>query len=403
MSPIITATKIIAAVGLIAVTAACGADPAGSAVAAEPVVELSELDVGAYRTEPVDMGLPKNMPAARFMEANRLASAMPLPYEVDPMLTVGEAGTTHSFLEVGQFHLSPIFHWLHEETFNDAAKDFIAGFSTIGRSDEERIFSYELVNSTLIFPDNESAEHAAAALSKAELYGAGPTEGSSLPEYPDAFAKWQPETQSLISWKASGQYVLITIVEHNENAELGISDLPFLTTLSQKSIAATVESLQEFTPTPVDRLMATPVDPDNIRGLSLERPLGDSFENIPGGFDLHGALHLADNPKEIAQLYRDNGVDRVVLGAGKLVRATDSGAAQRIFQAESRSDKFWHSVDPPTNLPNAKCLQHKGPRDRIRFYCHVQFERYVASEWSGQIRDAHQRISAQYSILANSK
>ncbi|NKY48173.1 DUF7373 family lipoprotein [Nocardia cerradoensis] len=400
------AAKIIAAIGLAAATAmssACGTDTDATKVT-DPVVDLAQLDVGGYSTKPVDLGLPKNMYVARFMEANRLGNVLPLPYEVDPKLTVGESSDTHAFLDVGpEFHLSEMFRWLHEETFNDAAKNYVAGFSTLGSSNEAYSLSYELVNSVLLFTDNESARNAAEQLSKAEFYKDGPTEQTTLPKYPASIAKWRPVQQVLASWTVDDRYVIVTIADNYENSELGVSDLPFLSDLSQKSIAASIDALRNFTPTPVADLMKVPVDPDKLRGRALRRPEGDSFANVPGIFDLRGALQLAAEPRATEKLYRDNGVDRVAFDAGELLQAKDSEAAQKIFESRTHPDKFMHVVDPPKNLPNAVCLQYKGPEINVRYYCHVRYQRYSAIVWSQQLRDAQQRISAQYAILANSK
>lgn len=406
MKSLTVAAKIIAAIGLTAATvmvSACGTDTDATKVT-DPVVDLAQLDVGGYSTKPVDLGLPKNMYVARFMEANRLGSVLPLPYEVDPKLTVGQSSGTHAFLDVGpEFHLSSMFRWLHEENFNAVTKNFVGGFTTLGSSDEAYSLSYELADSVLLFSDTESARYAAGELSKADFYDEGAVEPTTLAKYPDTVARWKPEQQTLATWTAHDKYVIVTIVENFENKELGVSDLPSLTDLAQRSIAATTDRLRGFTPTPVDQLMKVPVDPDGVRGRALRRPEGDSFQNVPGTFDLHGAMQLIDDPQAIEKLYRDNGVDRVAYDAGEVVRAKDKAAAERILELRSAPGKFMRRVDPPKNLPNAKCLNYKGPDTNVRYYCHVRYDRYSAVVWSQQLRDAQQRISAQYSILANSK
>ncbi|WP_227984261.1 DUF7373 family lipoprotein [Nocardia spumae] len=406
MKPLAAAARIIAAIGLtaaVATSVACGSD-SDAAEVTDPAVDLTQLDIGAYKDKPVDLGLPKNMYVARFMEANRLASVLPLPYEVDPKLTVGSSSGTHAFLDVGpQFHLSSMFRWLHEENFNDAVKNYVGGFTTMGSSNESYSLSYELASSVLLFGDADSARNAAGELSKTQFYDDGQIDPTTLAKYPDTVARWQPAQQRLATWTATDRYVIVTIVDNYENSQLGISDLPSLTDLAEKSIGATIDRMRKFSPTPVDQLMKVPVDPDNVRGLALPRPEGDSFENVPGTFDLHGAMQLADQPKEIEALYRENGVDRVAFGAGELARAKDRAAAQRILENRTHPTKFMHPVDSPKNLPNAVCLKYKGPETNVRFYCHVRHDRYTAIVWSQQLRDAQQRISAQYSILANSK
>ncbi|AHH15784.1 hypothetical protein NONO_c09770 [Nocardia nova SH22a] len=404
MKLLATTARFVTTVGMtvaLVSSAACGSD---SDAVTDPVVDLTKLDLGAYQGKPADLGLPKNMYVARFMEANRLGDVLPLPHEVDPNLTVGEASETHAFLDVGkEFHLGPIFRWLHEENFNSSVRNYVGGFATSASSNEAYTLSYELVSSALLFSDPESARVAAGELSKADFYGDVPVEPTALEKYPDSVARWQPAKQLLTTWTANDKYVIITNVINHENAELGVSDPKFLTDLAAKSIAATTDSLRNFKPTPVDQLMKTPVDPDNVRSLALRRPTGDSFINIPGTFDLHGAMQFAPNPKILEKAYRDNGVDRVAFDAGELVRAKDSAAAQKIFEERSAANRLMRKVESPKGLPNAVCLNYKGPDTKIRYYCHVRYGRYAAVVFSQQLLDAQQRISAQYSILANSK
>ncbi|MGY2061490.1 DUF7373 family lipoprotein, partial [Nocardia gipuzkoensis] len=182
----------------VSVAAACGSDTGGKG-ASDPVIDLGQLDVGKYATQPRDLGVPGNDGLARFLEAERVGNILPLPNEIDPNLKYGVANT-HAFLNPKEAHLSPMFHWLHEGTFTDAAKNFISGFSSLGQSDKLNNYSYELVNSALLFTDENSARDAAAALSQTEFYGDGPVEPVQLDKQPGSVARWQPSTQALVSW-----------------------------------------------------------------------------------------------------------------------------------------------------------------------------------------------------------
>ncbi|MGV9674754.1 DUF7373 family lipoprotein [Nocardia sp. NPDC003482] len=388
---------MVATVGL----SACGSDSSGAGVS-DPVVDLGQLDVGKYSTQPRDLGVPNNEGLARFMEAERLGNAMPLPYDIDPNLKFG-VPNTHAFLDTDNSHLSPMFHWLHEQGFADAAKNYISGFSTFSQSDANRVWSYQLVNTGLLFKDENSARDAAAALSQTEFYGDGPVEPAPLDKHPNSVARWQPSSQSLAAWTASGRVVLVTIVSHVENSMIGASDLPFLTALAQKAIDTTTDRLRDYRPNPPDALMTVPVDWDNMRGRALRRPDGDSFENVPGVYDQHGALNFVDNAETAGNLYREFGVDRVAFDGTILVRTRDADAARKMFAKTATPERLSRSADAPKNLPNAKCFQYKGPEPYARFTCYVRYDRFTATAVSQQLLDAQQRISAQYAILASSK
>ncbi|BCK53164.1 hypothetical protein NWFMUON74_09360 [Nocardia wallacei] len=386
-----------------AVTTACGSEQS-AAPTADPPVDITKLDVGPYATTPRKLDAPSGMPVARFMEAERLAGVLPLPIEIDPALRYGEPGLVHAFLEVSDaYHLSPMFRWLDEKQFNTAAPNFVAGFSTSASSDKKQALSYELVNSVLIFPDDSSARSAATELSKAGFYDED-AEPTSLDKYPEAVARRQPTRQTLVSWLASGKFVIVTIAQHHENRILGVSDFRPLATVTEKAIAATLPTLEKFVPTPPDKLMTIPVDRENMRSRSLRRPEGDGFTNIPGAYDVHGALQFAEDVEESRRHYAQAGVDLVALDGADLFRTKDATAARRLFEENTQSTRFLRHAPTPVGLPNARCFEYKGPSlGYLRYTCHLHYGRFMASVASNQLQDVQQRLSAQYAILATSK
>ncbi|NEW48060.1 hypothetical protein GV794_16980 [Nocardia cyriacigeorgica] len=379
----------------------CGSD----SEAAAPAVDLAQLDVGGYTTLPRELGEPKNNWVPRFVEAQRLGNIMPLPVEIDPKF-VHQGPATHAFLLPGESHLSPIHRWITEENFANDAKGFIAGFSATAQSNKAPALASTLSTNVLIFPDAKSATDAAANLSRARFFRDEdfPVEPAKLDKYPAAHVRWQPGMQTLVSWLAEDEFVIVNISYNAEAKMLGESDLPGLSTLSEKAIAATSTSLEKFEPTPPDKLMENSIDPDGMRSISLRRPEGESFMNVPGTYDLHGSLHFPTNPLERKTELVDAGVDRVAYDAGELYRAADAESAQELKDKSSELNRYFRGADSPKGLPQATCMEYKGPAEgAIRFYCHVAYDRYYAFMGAEQLLDAQQRISAQYAILANSK
>ncbi|MBF6438682.1 DUF7373 family lipoprotein [Nocardia cyriacigeorgica] len=380
----------------------CGSDTE----AAEPAVDLTQLDVGGYATLPRELGAPKNKDVPRFVEAQRLGNVIPLPVEIDPKLVYQPPGAVRPFLLPDESHGSPIHRWIKEDNFANDAKGFISGFSATGQSNKVNSLAYTLSTSVMIFSDAKSATDAAANLSRAGFYDDDkyPVEPAKLDEHPAAQVRYQPGMQVLASWLAQDRFVIVTIVSNYENKLLGESDLPGLSALSEKAITATSAALEKFEPTPPDKMMENSIDPDGMRSISLRRPEGDSFLNVPGTYDLHGALHFPTDPVQRRQELEAAGVDRVAHDAGELYRTADAESAQELMDKSSQLNRFFRSADSPKGLPQATCTEYKGPaQGAIRFYCHVTYDRYYAFMGAEQLLDAQQRISAQYAILANSQ
>ncbi|WP_280453390.1 DUF7373 family lipoprotein [Nocardia cyriacigeorgica] len=383
------------------VATSCGSDTE----AATPAVDLTQLDVGGYPTLPRQLGAPKNKDVPRLVEAQRLANIMPLPVEIDPRFGYQGPGT-RTFLLPDESHLSPIHRWISEEHFADDAKGFISGFSATAQSTKASALATTLSSTVLIFTYPAAATHAAAKLSRARFLrdDKGPVEPAKLNKFPAAHVRWQPGQQTLASWLAQDEFVIVTIAYNAEALMLGESDLPGLSALAEKAITATSTSLEKFEPTPADKLMENSIDPDGMRSISLARPMGDSFVNVPGTYDLHGSLHFPTDPVERKQELVDAGVDRVAHDAGELYRTADAESAQELKDKSSQLNRMFRSAPAPKGLPQATCTEYKGPaQGAIRFYCHVAFDRYYAFMAAEQLLDAQQRISAQYAILANSK
>ncbi|WP_280484299.1 DUF7373 family lipoprotein [Nocardia cyriacigeorgica] len=383
------------------IATSCGSDTE----AATPAVDLTQLDVGGYPTLPRQLGAPKNKDVPRLVEAQRLANIMPLPVEIDPRFGYQGPGT-RTFLLPDESHLSPIHRWISEEHFADDAKGFISGFSATAQSTKASALATTLSSNALIFPFAPAPTYPGAKLSRARFLrdDKGPVEPAKLDKFPAAHVRWQPGQQTLASWLAQDEFVIVTIAYNAEALMLGESDLPGLSALAEKAITATSTSLEKFEPTPADKLMENSIDPDGMRSISLARPMGDSFVNVPGTYDLHGSLHFPTDPVERKQELVDAGVDRVAHDAGELYRTADAESAQELKDKSSQLNRMFRSAPAPKGLPQATCTEYKGPaQGAIRFYCHVAFDRYYAFMAAEQLLDAQQRISAQYAILANSK
>lgn len=387
------------AAGLVALSvsaAGCGSDSPPPT----PVVDVSHLDVGSYATAPREIGKP-GFDRARLSEGQRLASFVPLPMDIDPRFTVQSGSGTNvtlGFIEtVYALELSA-------DPFRAITPGFIAGFYSLGYSESDILIATSLTNTVLLFSDQQAATLAAPALAQAVAEKKGLSAPVAIGNRPDAFAFWKPGTQELYAFQASGQYVIYTTIRDRAKILLETTDLPAMVALTEKSFDTVGTRLREFRPTPRDKLTDVPLDRDGMLGRSLTRPREDDWSNPPGLYDRTGALHMSDDPLSDKKLFEEAGVDWIANSAGNVYRAEDSAGAQLIRDRHSELSKLYRRIDPPKNLPDARCREFRAKNSLVlRFHCVVSYDRYTAEVRSGQLIDVQQRISAQYAILTKAK
>ncbi|MGW4246851.1 DUF7373 family lipoprotein [Nocardia sp. NPDC004722] len=394
------AAAAVLAVSVLA-SAGCGSE---SHAAENKTVDLSKLDTGSYPTKPKDATTSDPGKRGRMLEALRLGNILPLGSDIDPALVRNGSGT-HAFVEANSFN-----KYLNVDHFVDDARGFIAGFATSARPSEDASLGYTLTNAVMIFDSETSATAAAAALAHSGFALKAGTEVGPLQssQHPAAQIIWAPAEQRLGSWYPSGKFVVFTMVDQVENVSVeqafGVAPEPAPLALADKAIDVTIDRLKNFQPTSPDKLTGLPLDPDGMVRLTLPSPAGDlGGDGFPGAVDQHGIMHWMGDTVFYKALFDKTGVDRVSDGAGFLVRAKDEASA-RAFTDGVSTARFQQLIDPPAELPSARCVKYHGPDENAApFHCYVAYGRYSATVWAMQQQDAYQRISAQYAILANDK
>ncbi|GAB3207363.1 DUF7373 family lipoprotein [Nocardia tengchongensis] len=402
----VRAAAAVALAVSVLVSAGCGS---GSHAAEQAPVDLTKLDVGSYPTQPKDIK-PKDPTAwAKYLEAFRLGNTMPLAQDIDPALT-HNVPDVNPFIDAGDFLAdqavgnTAAFGWLNMTEFNANTPGLIAGFQTGARSDADSVISYELKVAVMAFDSDNAAATAAGALARS---GFGKNEGAESAHstlYPSAQITWIPQTQALASWYPTGKLIILALVINHENSLLGQSDQPGLLALSDKAISVTADRMKAFQPTPPEKLPDLPVDPQSMLRMTVHRPSGDQAAfGFDGMLDTHGAILAAEDPSDARARFEKTGVDFVSYGAGQVVRARDSTAAEN-YIADKATTRFQRRIDPPSGLSVARCVEYHGPSSgEFPFHCYAAYGRYAAEVWSSQKQDVYQRISAQYAMLANSK
>ncbi|MFB8280829.1 DUF7373 family lipoprotein [Nocardia colli] len=377
-------------------TAGCGSDTPPP----PQTIDVNQLDVGSYATESREIGKP-GRDRARVTEGQRLAGFVPLPMDIDSQFSVqyrsapdGLLGFVESVYSLG----------LSTEVFTQSAPGFVAGFYSAAYSEKDLQIAKTLENTVLLFSDQQTATSAAGALARAVAAKQGLSEPVEIGKYRDALAFWKPGTQELHSFRANGPFVIYTETTDAAKIAVETTDLPAMVTLVEKSLDTVGSRLREFTPIPPDYLASIPLDHDGMLGRSLPRPHEDGWRNPPGLYDRAGALHLSSDPAQDKKLFDDAGVDWLANNGGFLYRAKNPQGAQLIRDSHSTPDKLYRRIDPPKNLPDARCREFRPKPVLItRFHCVATYDRYAAEVWSDQLIDVRQRISAQYAILAKEK
>lgn len=397
--------------GLVAslvVTTACGSDSEKPA-ATQPTVDLSQLDVGNNRTTFKEYGKPNSPEQAKLVAAMRLGNQLPLPHEIDPESKYPPAAVSDAVRTFIQYKSSAIKLRMRanlDQLDETAGKGLICGFVTTARSSDVPSLAYELENLVMLYDTAENAAAGANALADAEMASEAGNEPIQIGKFPTARGQVNPGGPGqLRSWYAVGRYVIFTYVYDSVMGALKTADQAKLVALAEKSIETISPRIKEFPAVTADKLMDQDVDPDGVLGRALHTvSVDENQRGIPGVYDRHGGLQLSSYPVEDAKLFEETGVDRVAWQGGFVFRARDAAGAQKVAAERAKLSRVFRSVESPKNLPFARCIEYVGPeRFATKYYCTVSFDRYAAWQAANQLNDLHQRISAQYAVLASAK
>ncbi|UGT53532.1 DUF7373 family lipoprotein [Nocardia asteroides] len=394
----------------IAATTGCGSDDGGTS--AQPTIDVTKLDVGNLPVEPKVYGKPTNMDMAGMVEAMRIGNAMPLPMEIEPEAKYAPSAMGGAVRIFVDYESAAIKSRMSADPakLNERAPGFITGFVTTARSNAEPALAYELDNIAMLFNTEQDAAKAAEAFAAEEAAtdpdAYFPQVGTGVGHLNDVRAQMSPKWPGMIkSWKPIGRFVIFTYVYDSVMGTLKTADEQKLVARAQKSINTIAPALQKFTPTPVDKMMDLDVDPDGMLGRAMHTISLDSNQRgIPGAYDRHGGLQLTGDTEDMAKLFEESGVDRVSWQGNFVFRAKDPAGAAKIVDYFGDSSKFLRDAPAPANLPTAKCLEYVGPdKFATKYYCSVSYDRYATQVAATQLIDVHQRVAAQYTILAKAK
>lgn len=390
-------------VAVLVLAAGCGSDDEAAVPAPPPPVDLAQLDVGPYSTQPRDFGKVKNMTQAQSIEASRLAKYVPLPMEIDARLVHTSPMTARVFTDTTALNNMLGFGDERPDRFKAGAQDLIAGVVSLA-GNKPHDLGFDLANIVMIFPDEQKAAAAATAMEHNLFELDSAHEPVQLPKYPAAHAHWKPGEQAINSWYATGRLVVYTWMYDYAKLYLKKTDKAALVDIVQQSLDKVVPAVSGFTPTPFDKLMDLDVDPDAMLRRTVQRPDTDSWLDTPGVYDARTTLLFSENPESDRALFERLGVDRMADYGTRLYRTRDAASADALRDELVSLGKRFTASDAPKNLPAARCVEYIGRQHAaFRYYCAVSHDNYAAWFYSEQLTDVHQRISAQYALLVNAR
>ncbi|MFI6871659.1 hypothetical protein [Nocardia sp. NPDC050406] len=375
----------VTALAITLLAAGCGSDREPAAAS----VDEKALNWGNYPTVPRDMAALADAESGAVQESIRLAEHVPLPMEIDSRLTARQSASalTPSSLP-------------NVKGFASGAPGLVAGWQTFAQRGSDAALGLDLSVSHSI-ARFDSREHAVRAMNfmadtvDPEYPNQGPL---TVPGYGDARAVLG-FLDAVKVWLAYDDYVIWLRLSHQIAAPDGPAPL---LDLAERLIDKQIELLRSYQPTPVDRLGEVPADIDGLRGRAL--PDDNQRLRVKSGiYSARAALHTQTDPGRSRRAFTEAGVDLVATEYATLYRTAGADEARGLaanFLAELSAK--YTAADSPLGLPTAQCLRITDPESYANPHvCYLVYDRYVAEVYATQQQDLHQRVSAQYLLLAH--
>ena len=388
--------------------------------------DVSRMDTGQYATVP-------NHPYPRagddrlkqgLLESQRLAEVTVGPWQINPKLVLRgtelDAGITARFYNADLMRNNGAF----DEPLPDIAgrNGLMAGFASLRfaptADPKSPVKFWSLLTAVMRFPDPAAAATAAAQMAAAyppPSLASGPRQAVQIGADPNALAATWPLSdgrEMVTSFATKGELVLY------QASTLVPGNLLNGTLLNAKSVVDSALSKQKnllanFVPTPADKLPELPMDPS---GYLMARLIDNPSGSVPGSIGVwtpQSWLHIEDNPIEAAPWLRDAGVDWVGQRLSTVYRTRDGAAAETLLHEVVNEVRFTAPAKPAgevPGLPRARCFERPTgiPADAAatmkrvfwHYKCAAAAGRYVFTVYADTLKDAAQRLSAQYRILA---
>ncbi|MFE1593166.1 hypothetical protein [Nocardia sp. NPDC058705] len=387
-----------ALIAVVTVASACGSD--ADSESSTPSVDLSQLETGSYQSTPRDPNMSKADATGQAIEAVRLGAAVPLPYDVDRSYAFQRLNSPRlrstSKLPGSMTKIDPA-------EFHEVTDGLIAGWKSSGERREQPFLGRQAWIHVYRFETEAQAAIAAERIpAKQQKLGTG--QRVEIPGYPAARNNWAGSV--LDSWMAKGPMVFGVRIDDPMTEP---PDPAAAIDFTQKAYAKIIEMQAGYSPTPVDKIAALPIDTDGMLSRTLPGEEDHRIDPlVPEGAvePTQAALARDEFPGTTKPALVDAGVDLISSEStlARVYRAENTKAAQRLMAALIEPySRFMKPIDSPRNLPDAKCFDRKdssASSSGLTPICYVVYDRFLARVTASSVQDLHHRTAAQYKLLA---
>lgn len=366
-------------------------------------IDVRALEVGTYPIDKHDYSQDSGGKGA-LLEGMRMSDAVVPTVRIDPMLKFGRGSTVVTDAEQALNFVAKV----SKPVFDN--RKLIVGYAASGADRPDPAGQSNpapdataVTNALFRFPDEATAKLAARELEDVDIAISPDNRKLSSRKYPDAHIHWRPGVPTVGTFMAHKEFVISLFIQRPT------ADGDDLVKWVDKTLAAQVAQLGEFTATPENKLDSLEVDPD---GLLARVAVADRKDRAPdpASFAVYGGyhtVHRADDESVHLRLIEDAGVDHIGLVDDSYVaRTRDAEAAQKLVTGLLESEgAHYDPLGAPRDVPGAKCLQlnSKGdPEREYKYRCYVAYKRYVGVVTSDKEPDVRQKVAAEYALLANS-
>lgn len=379
---------------LIILLSACGSEP--TTAVAPPEVDSTKLDSGNYPTTPIDVESTRKPLSGAVRESIRIGAASPTPFDYDHRFVYAKLRVTHAITADSPPAYSGSGFQNGKEGL--AVIPGVAGWRTAAQRRDSSDAGRGIYTMAIRFANPDQSLFASEELGRRTAGVPG-----EIPGYPNAqvrvaLTKGPYTTQYMRAWLVRGDMLIHADLSDPVSAHF---EAAANADIVKRFFDKQLEMLDSYSPTPVDEFDKLPLDVDSMlsRTLPLEK-------EVTAVYPMQALLHLASRPDKLAPAITDAGVDYASFATGSAFRTRDPAAAVRYMAAEeadSTTDPKYTQVDGPPNMPGAHCYNAK-PGEKYTSstppICITTVGRYVIKSVGANTQDAHQRLAAQYKLLA---
>lgn len=407
-------SRFVVTAAAVALLAGCTSVDTGFAVRDvnyDPLaVNPTLLDTGPYATEPTTLGNAGDIDTGRRLESMRLAEYVTLPFDADPTLVKGGAartGDSGPLVGTSSFDLADLLGAPTAPAKSINTDELIAGFGYRAGMKEG---VYKATNNVLRFATPDQAAQTADRMMTAAAVGfmdESTTRPTEVPGHAETRALLERTSPTSTLAYVTAITVLgdFLIVQYITGSSSDTDAFGSGEKLAGKILDLQIPLLQNYQPTPVDKLADLPQDPTGLLGRTVPMAQTESatVRAKIGTYGPRSALAYQLDIGTSSAAFESSGMSTMLLNGSRIFVTTDSASAREladVLGAEALSDKRI-ATEGINGFPTAECYEVKKGETLYEphNYCMAAVGKYVIVSSADETRGARQMLSAQYLLL----